>query len=311
VVALSHYQPNPHFDVEWWGWDPSPGSGLAVFDVQVRDGLDGTWQNWLSSTTLTSAAFSGERGHSYYFRVRARDQAGNQQAFSDGSAYTVVETVRNGSFDTGNFSEWTTSGLLRKAVVPAEGPDGSTILAARLGSPEYGPSTEDPGQVPVGNAMIKQTIVVPPLTQVAKPTLSLHYRVFSYDVVYSQRLKRYVDTFEVSLYDAQGQPLKLLLRDGNTTDEWGTLHDTGWRTARLDLTSYAGQTVQLAFANYNREDNLFNTWSFVDDIQVQDWPFNQRSYLPAVTGGKSATTASMNTQQPNATQQAISPNDKR
>ncbi len=284
MARLSHYQPSPHFEVAWAGNDAT--SGLAGFDVQVRDGLTGSWQNWLTGTALTGASFDGQRGHNYAFRVRARDRAGNVQQFTDGSAYTVVDSVRNGSFDSGNFSEWTTSGLLRKAVLPTGGPGGVTSLAARLGSPEYGPSIEEPGQVPVGSATITQTVVAPPSDQVARPTLAFWYRIFSYDVLYSERLQRFVDTFEVSVYDpTAGTEADLLLRTGNVTNRYGSLYDSGWRLATLDLRRYAGKTVQLIFANYNREDNLFNTWSYVDSIQVQDWPYSERRYLPLVVGG--------------------------
>jgi hypothetical protein len=289
LEPLSRYQPGPQFTVAWQGADPAPGSGLADFDVQVRDGLTGGWQNWLLGASQTSATFQGQRGHSYAFRVRARDRAGNVSPFTDGSVSTIIETVRNGSFDTGNFSEWQTSGLLRRAVVPAEGTSGATVLAARLGTPEYGPSIEEPGQVPVGNAVISQTITVPSLDQIVRPTLSFWYRVFSYDVLYSERLKRFIDTFEVSIYDpATGGPADLLLRTGNVTNRYGVLYDSGWQFTALDLRPYAGRTVQLSFASYNREDNLFNTWSFVDDIQVQDWPYSHRGYIPLFLAGSTA-----------------------
>ena len=298
IEPLSPYQSNTQFDVTWWGADPAPGAGLADFDVQVRDGLTGSWQSWFSGATLTSAAFRGQRGHSYAFRVRARDRAGNVQPFTDGSASTVIETVRNGSFDTGNFSDWTTGGLLRKAVTPTDGPGGATVLAGRLGSPEYGPSIEEPGQVPVGNAAISQTITVPPLSQVARPTLAFWYRVLSYDVLYSERLKRFVDTFEVTVSDpAPGSVPDLLFRTGNVTNRYGTLYDSGWQFITLDLRPYAGRTVNLTFANHNREDNLFNTWSFVDVIQVRDWPYAERRYLPLVAI-KPAASAAAATEEP-------------
>ncbi len=290
--ALSRYQPSPQFQVSWWGTDPWPGSGLAEFDVQVRVGWEGTWQDWLTRTTLTSAIFNGQRGHTYFFRSRAYDQAGNVGRYTDGTTRTIVETVRNGSFDTGNFSEWETGGLLRKAVVPTEGPEGTIVLAARLGTPDYGPSIEEPGQVPVGRAAISQTITVPALDQARRPTLTLWYRVLTYDVIFSQRLQRYIDTFEVTVSTPDGQPLALLLRAGNPTNQYGQLYDTGWQWAVLDLSPFAGQTVQLTFANYNREDNLFNTWSFVDEIRVQDWPYNVQGYLPLVAGAGSAAAAS-------------------
>jgi hypothetical protein len=132
----------------------------------------------------------------------------------------------------------------------------------------------------VGNAAISQTITVPSLDQIARPTLSFWYRVYSYDVLYSERLKRFVDTFEVSVYDPAAPAPELLFRTGNVTNRYGVLYDSGWQFATVDLRPYAGRTVQLSFANYNREDNLFNTWSFVDNVQVQDWPYSERHYLP-------------------------------
>lgn len=282
--TLNRYQSATSFDVSWSGWDPTPGSGLAGFDVQMRDGYAGTWQPWRSGVLVTSATFTGERGHTYFFRIAARDVAGNLQPFTTDPVFANIETVLNGSFDTGTFATWSASGLLYKAVVPLPGPSGATVLMARLGSEDYGPSLKDPGQVPVGSATISQTLRIPELSQAPRPTLIFWYRVFSYDVVYSQRLQRYVDTFDVTLLDATGQEIALLLRDGNPTSSYGTLYDTGWKRAFIDLSPYAGQTVQLTFANYNRHDNLFNTWSYVDDIQVRDWPYSHRIYLPVILG---------------------------
>lgn len=282
--ALEPHQSTTSFAVSWSGEDPAGGSGLVAYDVQVRDGYGAGWQDWLTDTTATSATYQGQRGHTYFFRLRARDQAGNVAPFTDGGAYTVVETVRNGDFGTGNFSEWNVSGILYSAVVPPDGLGGGSGPVARLGSPIYGESTSPPGNVPVGDATLIQTITVPRLSDVARPTLAFSYRVLTYDVLFSERLGRFVDALEVTLRDTNGQQLALLLRAGNPTNTYGTLYDTGWQYTTFDLTPYAGQTVQLAFANYNREDNLFNTWSFVDSIQVQDWPYNRRVYLPLALG---------------------------
>jgi hypothetical protein len=164
-----------------------------------------------------------------------------------------------------------------------------------LGSPIYGESVKPPGNVPVGNATILQTIRIPALTDVARPTLAFSYRVLTYDVLWSERLQRYVDDLEVSIRDTNGQQLALLLRAGNPTSSYGVLYDTGWRYVTFDLSPYAGQTVQLAFANHNREDNLFNTWSFVDNIQVQGWPYNRHVYLPLTLGGNAGASAAPTT----------------
>jgi hypothetical protein len=63
------------------------------------------------------------------------------------------------------------------------------------------------------------------------------------------------------------------------------VYDTGWKRALIDLTPYAGQTLQLAFSNHNRVDNKYNTWSYVDNIQVQAWPFSYRTYVSRLSGG--------------------------
>ena len=61
--------------VEWSGYDQ--GRGINNFDVQVRDESTGIWTDWYSWAIGRSASFSGETGHTYCFRVRTRDYAGN------------------------------------------------------------------------------------------------------------------------------------------------------------------------------------------------------------------------------------------
>lgn len=310
--TLSRYQRQPSFDVSWQGSDPMPGSGLASFDVQVRDGYAGAWQAWFTRTTETRARFTGQRGHSYFFRVAARDVAGNRQPFTGDETYAVVETVLNGSFDTGNFSQWTAGGELFKAVIPAPGPFGSSALVARLGSEDYGPSLIDPGAVPVGSARILQMIRVPDLGQMPHPTLTFWYRVLSYDVMYSKTYQRWQDTLDVDLYDQAGQLLAQLVRAGNPTDVYGQEkpYDTGWKWATVDLRPYAGQTVHLAFSNWNRVDNLYNTWSYVDDIRVLNWPL-YNSYLSFVAGGGGSGGTAAATEQPDEANPPAVPGDSK
>ncbi len=78
VTPLPDWQAQASFRVDWSGADA--GSGVAAYDVQVRDG-DGPWQNWRLNTQHTSALFAGQEGHVYGFRCRARDRAGNQEAW--------------------------------------------------------------------------------------------------------------------------------------------------------------------------------------------------------------------------------------
>jgi Tol biopolymer transport system component len=79
------------FTVAWWGGDEG-GSGIDSYDVQYRDGEGGAWVDWLLDTGQTAAVFTGEDGHTYYFRCRARDYAGNLEPYPDGpEAWTTVD----------------------------------------------------------------------------------------------------------------------------------------------------------------------------------------------------------------------------
>ncbi len=282
ILPLAAEQPSPNFQVTWAGLDPEPGSGVASYDVQVRDGAGGPWTNWQTGTLADSAVFLGQRGHTYYFRARVRDLASHQSAYPTSEPFvrTTVQAVANGDFGTGNFANWNTAGILVRSVVPiSDGPDGGSTLAARLGGPEYGPSIELPGNVPVGAAIISQTINVPALADVPQPRLSFWYRVLTYDVMYSNTYQKYYDTFDVTIRDSQATTATLVLRDGNPTQSYGTLYDTGWRRAMIDLRPYAGRSITLEFANWNREDNRFNTYTYLDNVQVLNWPAARR-FLP-------------------------------
>ncbi|MCD6291099.1 MAG: hypothetical protein J7M34_11395, partial [Anaerolineae bacterium] len=279
----------PDFTVSWTGWDPGGGSGLTTYDVQWRQGLDGVWNDWLSGTTETSADFHGTQGYLYGFRVRARDAAGHVSAYSS-PKWVIVDSVTNGDFGA-LFTGWESGGLLERAVLPVEGPSGRVSNAVRLGTPDYERTvtpinpgcTEPPGCVPVGAAVISQTITVPSLTMGSQPHLSLWYHIFTYDVMYSENRKRYYDTFEVTIVD--GDEEYLVLRDGNPTQEYGQLKDLGWKFATIDLRRFAGHTITIRLSNYNRWDNLLNTWTFVDDVEVRSWGKSPHCYLPLVGGG--------------------------
>jgi len=92
VSALPVQSPGP-FTVSWAGSDSGP-SGLHGYQVQVRDGLSGAWTNLQDWTMSMSASYPGVGGHTYYFRSRARDHAGNVEAWPvDYDAVTFVETM--------------------------------------------------------------------------------------------------------------------------------------------------------------------------------------------------------------------------
>ena len=67
--------------LRWTAHDPTPGSGVATFELQVRTG-GGAWTTLLKSTTTRTLAYhAAQRGGRYTFRLRARDRAANWGAW--------------------------------------------------------------------------------------------------------------------------------------------------------------------------------------------------------------------------------------
>lgn len=92
VLPIPIYSNNPEFLVRWAGQDEPNGSGLASYDIQQRIAPNGTWTDWQSATAQTQAVFEGQDGYTYEFRSRARDAAGNVEAWPDkAQAYTTVD----------------------------------------------------------------------------------------------------------------------------------------------------------------------------------------------------------------------------
>ena len=92
MQPLPPQSPGP-FTVSWSGTDAGP-AGLAGFNVQVKDGSSGAWTDWQVKTPDLSATYPGIGGHTYYFRARARDNAGNVEAWpADYDVATTVEAL--------------------------------------------------------------------------------------------------------------------------------------------------------------------------------------------------------------------------
>jgi len=102
VDPLPASQPSLTFTVSWSGEDLT--SGVAAYDVQYRDGADGAWTDWLIGTDLTSASFTGQNDHTYYFRSRARDHADNWESYPTSPDFDTYTTV---------YSTYTISGHVR------------------------------------------------------------------------------------------------------------------------------------------------------------------------------------------------------
>lgn len=80
VSSLPQYSRASGVTVQWSGIDVGL-AGIEGYDLQYRTGLAGVWTGWLTDTLLTSSVFSGTPGATVYFRSRARDEAGNVEAW--------------------------------------------------------------------------------------------------------------------------------------------------------------------------------------------------------------------------------------
>jgi uncharacterized repeat protein (TIGR01451 family) len=90
IEPLPFYTTSPTFSVAWSGEDA--WSGVAGYDVGFRVGITGRWNAWLTNTLALSSSFVGADGQTYFFRVRARDQAGNVGAFQARAFSSVLLT---------------------------------------------------------------------------------------------------------------------------------------------------------------------------------------------------------------------------
>jgi hypothetical protein len=115
----------------------------------------------------------------------------------------------------------------------------------------------------VGQARASQTITVPGQPGVSHVTLGLWYRVFTQDVVIGTDGKLY-DSFDVYV-DSE-----LALRDGQVLPKSGcdSVADLGWRYGSYSLDAFVGQTVTITLVNQTRVDTYYNTYTYVDDVQV-------------------------------------------
>ncbi|MCL5961592.1 MAG: endo-1,4-beta-xylanase [Chloroflexi bacterium] len=93
------------FEVTWG--TTSSATGQTKFDVQFMDASDGVWRDWITNTITSSAQFGTgstftQLNHTYVFRARARDAAGNLLGGYDYSSNGMASTVVLGGSVTNN-----------------------------------------------------------------------------------------------------------------------------------------------------------------------------------------------------------------
>jgi hypothetical protein len=124
VSALPAYESSTQFNVAWSGSDDSTGSGLAGYTIFVSDN-GGPYTPWLLGTTLTSAPYIGQNGHTYRFYSIAADNAGNVQAApATPNAQTIVSFASQFAVSV---SGPVTAGTPFTLTVTAEDPTGRAV----------------------------------------------------------------------------------------------------------------------------------------------------------------------------------------
>ena len=96
------------------------------------------------------------------------------------------------------------------------------------------------------------------------PRLTFWWRMFTYD-------HKEVDSLDVEVSKDGGSTWKLLWRGGYEAPGppgCGYLQDLGWQKAEVSLRKYKGQGVVLRFSNVTRRDGWYNTWTYLDGIEV-------------------------------------------
>jgi PKD repeat protein len=92
VEPLPPYPDTTIVAVSWSGSDDT--SAVACYDVQHRHGPDGAWDGWQTCTTDVKATFTtGTPEHTYYFRSRAQDNAGNWEDYPTNPDYDTFAAL--------------------------------------------------------------------------------------------------------------------------------------------------------------------------------------------------------------------------
>ena len=241
------------------------GSGTSTITSAIVDGYDGTVtfsDSGLPSgvtaafapatiaapgsgaTTLTLTASSSAAAGSYAVNIIGTGVGGVIQSISLPLTVTTASSsnlVQNPSFETGTFSNWTTGGATAPAISTAH--TYSSSYSALLGStakPEVN-----------GDSYVYQTIAIP--SSATQATLSFYYYPGTDDSIsYAYQ--------ECLIRNTSGSTLATVLKVASNA--------RGWKQVTYDLSSYAGQTIQLYFAAHGNGYSSDYVYMYLDDVSV-------------------------------------------
>ena len=188
---------------------------------------------------------------------------------------TPAAPIINGGFDQGE-NGWTfIDGALDTSVTAAGAISGTS---ARIGDPLY----KNDNGVPEGYGEIRQTISVPESGGV----LRFQYKILTHDRIYNASTQSLFDTFEVYINRVPEEDERRNACINNpgvdVNIENGIIFCNGYNdeaseygppntvvgSQAISLNDFKGESVELYIRVYNRNDQYFNTWAFVDDFSV-------------------------------------------
>jgi hypothetical protein len=188
----------------------------------------------------------------------------------------VIRPFTNGDFEAGGAGWDLVDAGLPAELIDASPPGEAEIplgdQALILGSRNFLCSPEG---VPVGHAAVQQRFTVPDAPEGASVGLRFQYVIFSQDT----STQAAYDRFEVWVQDEEN----VLFADGNQVNaglgcgRWWRVPGAdnprggvseGWATGFIDLSAYRGETVLVSFENHNRLDGWYNTYTYLDDIEL-------------------------------------------
>jgi hypothetical protein len=153
---------------------------------------------------------------------------------------TPVPGVSNGGFESGDFSNWTTSGVVAPRLVTTSPHTG--MYAAQLGAASpYN-----------GNSTLSQTIAVPTGTS----QLTFWYQPHCPDTIT-------YDQIQMQVRSTSGTTLASVLN--------ACTNSGAWTSIAFDTSAYAGQTIVLWFNTHDDNYPTDPTYALFDDIAVSNY----------------------------------------
>ena len=262
----------------------SPPAGATI---DARTGLF-SWPNVMTGTTVVTVRVTDNGIPSLSATQSFTVSTGLTYVYIPFSA-DAYHPFSNGDFEYGSLAGWQMGGTIRSGVSTAQDVDGSLgiatlppingVFSAHLGDPAYGTNG-----APAGYGELRRTITLP--SDATK--IKFQYRVLTHDQIFANASSQYFDTFEVYINDLstadalrtercinnRGAPGPVangfVLCDGNPAAATRNNHpaNMGLISTEIDISSLAGTNIELILRVYNRVDSSYNTWVYLDEIEV-------------------------------------------